>query len=235
VATRGPGHPRSVELGTALSAGWASGISMYGVAALLGIAGRLGWTDSPGWLEHPLVIGLALVLFAVELVVDKIAVLDSGWDAVHTVLRPIAGAALASGADHVDLSPAALAAAGAALAFSAHGAKAATRLLVNASPEPFSNVIVSLGEDGLVATLMALALAAPEVALAITVVLAVASTVLAIVLVRSVRRVWRGIRVRGLDRGLGRGRRHAPSSGSPSASSAAATSGQQTTRSIWRG
>jgi hypothetical protein len=191
VATRGPGHPRSVELGTALSAGWASGISMYGVAALLGIAGRLGWTDSPSWLEDPWVIGFALVLFVVELVVDKIAVLDSGWDAVHTLLRPVAGALLTSGADHVDLSPAALAAAGAGLAFSAHGAKAATRVVVNASPEPFSNVLVSLGEDGLVATLMALALAAPEVALVVTLVLAVASTVVAVALLRTARRVWR--------------------------------------------
>src|SRR5687767_1246495 len=66
------GIPASVELGTALSAGWASGISMYGVGALLGIAGRLGWTDSPSWLEHPVVIGLALALAALEFVVDKI-------------------------------------------------------------------------------------------------------------------------------------------------------------------
>jgi hypothetical protein len=171
---------------------------MYGVAALLGIAGRLGWTDSPSWLEDPWVIALALVLFAVELVVDKIAVLDSGWDAVHTVLRPVAGAVLASGADHVDLSPAELAAAGAALALSAHGAKAATRIVVNASPEPFSNVVVSLGEDGLVATLMALALAAPEVALVVTLVLAVVSTVVAVVLFRTARRVWRRIASRGV-------------------------------------
>jgi hypothetical protein len=178
---------------------------MYGVAALLGIAGRLGWTDSPGWLEHPVVIGLAVALFALEFVVDKIAVLDSGWDFVHTALRPVAGALLASGADDVDLSTSALLAAGAALALSAHGAKAAARLVVNTSPEPFSNVIVSLGEDGLVASLMALALAEPEVALVITLILAVVSGVVVFVVFRTARHAWRRLAAR--RPAMSRGRR----------------------------
>jgi hypothetical protein len=196
------GHRSCVDLGTALSASWASGISMYGVAALLGISGRVGWTDSPEWLEDGRVIGLALVMFMLELVVDKIPVLDSGWDAVHTVLRPIVAAAIATGAQDVDAGSLTLGSVGALLGLSAHAAKAAVRLAVNASPEPFSNVIVSLAEDGLVATLMAVALAAPEVALVVTFVLAVASTAFAVVLFRSARRVWR----RGGRRNQGRGR-----------------------------
>lgn len=163
---------------------------MYGVAALLGIAGRLDWTDAPAWLQETWVIAVALALFAVEFVIDKIAAVDSVWDLVHTALRPAAGALLLGGAD-LDGPMLAQAAGGAALALTSHTAKATLRGLVNTSPEPFSNVAVSLGEDGLVASLMALALARPEIALAVTVVLVVLSIVTTVVLFRFLRRFVR--------------------------------------------
>ena len=78
-----------MDLGTAVASSFSAGISMYGVIALLGIAGRLDWISGNLALEQPWVIALALVLFAVEFVVDKIALLDTVWDGVHTVLRPV--------------------------------------------------------------------------------------------------------------------------------------------------
>ena len=176
-----------MDLGTAVAGAWSSGISMYAVAAILGIGGRLDWVDSPDFLQRPWVIVAALVLFAIEFVVDKVSYLDSTWDAVHTFLRPVAGALLLEGSD-AEANTVTLAASGAALAFVADGAKAATRVVVNASPEPFSNVLVSFAEDGLVAALMTLALAVPEVAFVVALVLAALSAVFIIVVVRSGRR-----------------------------------------------
>ena len=183
-----------MDLGTALASSWSAGISLYGVLALLGIAGRVGWVDSAPFLEQTWVIVGALVLFAVELVVDKVALLDTVWDAVHTVLRPAAGALLAASAPDVELPTWGLVLAGGGLALSSHAAKASARALVNASPEPASNVVVSTVEDVVVAGVMALALAFPEVALAVTVVLGVLSTVTAVLLFQASRAVWRKLR-----------------------------------------
>lgn len=188
-----------MDVGTAAAGAWSSGISMYFVAALLGLAGRWDWVTSPDWLQDPWVIGGALVLAVVELVVDKIAWLDSAWDAVHTVLRPIAGAAVFSSAGDDGTSFGAIAT-GALLALSAHAAKASVRAAVNASPEPVSNVVVSTTEDGLVAALMALAIAYPTAALVVTGVLAVASVATAVVLVRTIRRLQLRLRARRLAR-----------------------------------
>jgi hypothetical protein len=168
---------------------------MYGVAAVLGIGGRLDWLTTPEWLQRWWVIAAALVLFAVEFVVDKVPAVDSTWDAVHTALRPTAGAVLLGGAD-ADAGTIALAAAGGVLALSSHSAKTVLRAFVNTSPEPFSNAAVSLTEDGLVAVLMAFAIANPEVALVLTLVLFVASIVVTFVLLRFARRLWRAWRLR---------------------------------------
>ena len=177
-----------MELGTTVSSAWSAGISMYAVAAILGIAGRLEWVESPSFLQRPFVIGAALFLFAVELVVDKISYVDSAWDAVHTFIRPLAGALLVGTTD-TSTGTVALAVCGATLALLAHGAKASTRLVVNTSPEPVSNVIVSLAEDGLVAALMILALTAPAVALAITLVLAALSAIIVFAVARRARQM----------------------------------------------
>ena len=157
-----------MDLGTAIASSFSAGISMYGVIALLGIASRLDWISGDSVLEQPWVIGLALVLFAVEFVVDKIALLDTVWDGIHTVLRPLAGALILGVAPEQALPVPVALGVGAGLALISHSAKASTRLLVNASPEPVSNVVVSTAEDGLVAALMALAFANPEVCLLYT-------------------------------------------------------------------
>jgi Domain of unknown function (DUF4126) len=136
---------------------------------------------------------VASALFVVELVIDKISYLDSAWDSVQTFIRPLAGALLLDASD-ASASTIALSIAGATLALLAHGAKASTRVLVNLSPEPVSNVVVSSTEDGIVAGLMTFALTLPEVALVLALVLATLSGVLLFVVVRSGRRVLRGRR-----------------------------------------
>jgi hypothetical protein len=161
-------------LGAALALAVASGLSLYGTVFVAGLAIRLGWVQlastwtSFGVLADPVVLGVAGVLFAVEFLADKVPLVDSVWDAVHTVIRPVGGALLASRALG-ELSPVAevlalLLLGGATLA--THAAKATTRLAVNASPEPVSNVLVSLTENGVVALAVWLALTHPLLALA---------------------------------------------------------------------
>ena len=183
-----------MDLGTAVGSAWSAGISLYGVCALLGIAGRLDWIDGPRFLEQTWVIGVALALFAVELVIDKIAIADSIWDAAHTFIRPIGGAAITSLAPGQELPLPLLLALGALLALSSHSAKASARAMINLSPEPASNIVASVIEDGLVGFVMALAIAYPRVALVLTIVLAIASSIVAIVLFRSTRAAWRRLR-----------------------------------------
>jgi hypothetical protein len=185
-----------VDIGTAMGAGWSSGISVYGVVALVGVAGRFDWIEAPSFVEQWWVIAVAVVMFLVEFVIDKIALVDSVWDGVHTVIRPAVGGYLMSTATDTDLSVPALAVSGVLLALSSHGAKASTRLFVNTSPEPVSNVAVSLGEDGLVFAVMALAITRPEVAIVVVALLTVASVVAAFVLYRLARRLGRRLRAR---------------------------------------
>ena len=182
-----------MDVGTAVASAFSAGISMYGVLALLGIAGRLEWIDAPELLERPGVIVVMAALFVVELVVDKIAWLDSVWDVVHTFLRPAAGALIMAIAPDQTLPVPVALGIGAALALTSHGAKASTRALVNTSPEPVSNVVVSTTEDGLVALLMALAITYPVVAGVLTLILflcAIGVILAARHLVRRVKRKW---------------------------------------------
>ena len=138
----------SLAMGTA----WTSGINLYATVAALGIAGQMDLVDLPQNLQvvmHPAVIAVACVMYLIEFFADKIPYVDSGWDALHTFIRVPAGAILAArslGDMNPGLEFAALLAGG-TLAFTAHGAKAATRLAINASPEPFSNWIASFTED----------------------------------------------------------------------------------------
>jgi hypothetical protein len=138
----------SLAMGTA----WTSGINLYATVAALGIAGQMDLVDLPQNLQvvmHPAVIAVACVMYLIEFFADKIPYVDSGWDALHTFIRVPAGAILAArslGDMNPGLEFVALLAGG-TLAFTAHGAKAATRLAINASPEPFSNWIASFTED----------------------------------------------------------------------------------------
>ncbi len=177
-----------------MGAGWSSGISVYGVVAVVGIAGRSGWIEAPSFVEHWWVIAAAVTLFLAEFVIDKIALVDSAWDTVHTFIRPAVGGYLMSTATDTELSVPALAVSGVLLALSSHSAKASTRLVVNASPEPVSNVAVSAAEDGLVFAVMALAISRPELAIVIVALLSFASVVVAIVLYRIARRIGRRLR-----------------------------------------
>ena len=126
-----------VALAAAL--GWASGLRLYAVVFITGAIGWLGWVTLPAGLsllQHPVVLGASFLMFLMEFVADKIPGLDSLWDAVHTFVRIPAGAALAA---------------------TAHTAKATTRAAVNTSPEPFSNIGMSLAGDAAVPAMLWLA------------------------------------------------------------------------------
>ena len=135
-----------------MGASWVSGINLYAAVATLGLLGRFADLKLPGDLDvvtNWWVIGVALVLFVVEFVADKIQLVDSLWDIIHTFIRIPAGAVLAATAfgdfdRRVQVIALML---GGGLALSSHGTKAATRALINTSPEPFSNIVVSLSED----------------------------------------------------------------------------------------
>lgn len=185
-------------IGLLAGTGWASGVNLYGVVLLLGILGRTGITDLPAVLVRTDVLIAAAVLYAVEFVVDKVPILDSIWDVVHTVVRPL-GAALLGGVLAGELetvSQVGAAASSGALALVSHTVKASARAAVNTSPEPVSNSIVSLGEDGLVAGVVLLAVSYPLVALGVVVVLVVAGTAAFVLAVRALRRSWRSRRER---------------------------------------
>lgn len=182
-----------MDLGTLMASSWSSGISLYGVAAVLGIAGRLDWISAPPILEEPWVIAVAVVLFGIEFVVDKIALLDTAWDAAHLFIRPIGSAAIAAVAPGQTLPLPVLVGLGAVMALSSHAAKATGRMFVNTSPEPFSNVIVSSLEDVLWAIVMAIAIAYPVAAGVVAAVLTIVCAVAAFFLYRAVRAVWRRV------------------------------------------
>lgn len=134
---------------------WASGVNLYAAILTLGVLGATGNMTLPPDLQiltHPLVIGASGFMFFVEFFADKMPGVDNGWDAVHTFIRIPGGALLAAGAIG-DVNPAlTLAAAilGGGLAASSHAAKAGSRVLINASPEPFTNWAASIAEDAAV-------------------------------------------------------------------------------------
>ena len=142
-------------LAIAAALGWASGLRLYAVVFLTGLAGHLGWVQLPAglqMLQSYAMLGASGLMLFVEFFADKIPGLDSLWDMVHTVVRIPAGAALAAAVFGADQSSWAMAAAlmGGTLAATSHVAKATTRAAVNTSPEPFSNVAMSLFGDSVV-------------------------------------------------------------------------------------
>lgn len=176
---------------------WAAGVRLYGVAFFAGLLGRLGVVALPGDLQalsHPLVIGIAGVLFFVEFFIDKIPGVDSLWDVIHTFIRIPAGAALVAmslgqGADPAWLMGAGLL--GGSLAGTAHFAKAGSRALINTSPEPFTNWAASFGEEVSVAGGLWLAFTHPHLFLAVLALLVVACFWLIARLWRSLARLFR--------------------------------------------
>lgn len=178
--------------------GWASGLNLYLVTLLLGAAGRFGWADIPAALSRLDVMVVAGVLFVVEFAVDKIPYLDNLWDAIHTVVRPLGAAALGAVlvGDAPNIGTAMGAAVAGALALDAHAAKATTRVVANTSPEPFSNIGLSLAEDLGVGLVMVLALTNPVATLVVVSVLLVAATAITVWLFRVARRGWARVRDR---------------------------------------
>jgi hypothetical protein len=165
-------------LGVALGTSFASGLNLYATIAAAGFFQRFGIVELPPSLHilaHPVVLGIATVLFLVEFVADKIPVVDTAWDAVHTFIRPPAAMVLAySSFGSVPESwklGAALLAGGVAL--TSHGAKASTRAAANTSPEPVSNWLLSLGEDAVAIFLSWMAAEHPILTAGIVVVLVV--------------------------------------------------------------
>jgi hypothetical protein len=184
----------------AAALGWASGIRLYLVVFITGLAGMLGWLPLPSGLhvlQHPaMLVGSGFMLF-VEFFADKIPGVDSLWDMVHSVIRVPAGAALAAGVFGADSATMGSVAGllGGALAATSFATKASTRAAVNTSPEPFSNIAVSLVEDGVVMGMMWLATNHP-IAFGITLfIVLVLSVWLLIVLVKYLKAVYKRISV----------------------------------------
>jgi hypothetical protein len=183
-------------VGRTMGFSFAAGINLYATVAVIGLAGRFGWVALPeqfAVFDNDFVIGTALVLYVVEFVADKVPWVDSLWDAIHTLIRPVGGALIAVAALG-EASPAAeglVALLGGTIAAGTHFTKAGTRAVANTSPEPFSNWALSLAEDVFVVGLSALAMTYP-VAAAVVVAIGVAIMVwFAAWIVRAVRRRWR--------------------------------------------
>ncbi|MFB6957129.1 DUF4126 domain-containing protein [Streptomyces sp. NPDC056309] len=176
------------------TSGWASGINAYAVVLLLGVFGATGLSDDvPGTLQRPEVLIAAGVLFLLEAVADKIPYVDSVWDTAHTVIRPVAGAwvgALLAGQSG-SLSDVTAGLVGGGTALASHLVKAGTRMAVNTSPEPVSNMVVSLAEDLGVAGLVTFAIFHPVAAAVVAGVLLLAGAVIVAFLVSRIRRFLR--------------------------------------------
>ena len=180
-------HTLALTMGIA----WASGINLYAAVAVLGLAGNAGYVHLPDTLaivEDPLVIIAACFMYCVEFFADKVPGVDSTWDALHTFIRIPAGAMLAAGAvGNVD--PALAVAAGlvgGGITAATHATKAGTRMLINTSPEPFSNWFASITEDLAVFAGLWAALAHPVIFLILLVLFLLALWWL-------LPKVWRGV------------------------------------------
>ena len=175
--------------------GWASGFRLYAVVFLTGLAGVMGWLVLPPGLQllqHPATLVASGCMLFVEFFADKIPGLDSLWDIVHSVVRIPAGAALAAGALGADSGTMTLVAAllGGSLAATSQAAKTTTRAAINTSPEPFSNVVASLFEDGLVIAALWLATTNPIVFGLVLVVVVVLMWIITWLLIKFLKAVF---------------------------------------------
>lgn len=182
-------------LGIAMGSAWLSGINLYATVLTLGLLQRWNVAHLPGdlsVLSHTWVIITAGSLFAVQFIADKIPAVDSVWDVLHTFIRVPAGAILAATAfAHFNPEIRAMALLiGGGIALTSHGAKSATRLAANTSPEPVSNVLLSLAGDGLAVGGSLLAVSHPLVILMIVGVAVLASLFVFRWIYRSLRRIF---------------------------------------------
>ena len=179
-------------LSLTMGAAWASGINLYATIVVLGGLGMAEVVSLPEGLHilmHPAVIGAAVIMYFVEFFADKIPAVDTTWDAVHTFIRIPLGALLAAGAVG-DVNPAISIAAmllGGGLAATTHTAKAGTRVLINASPEPFTNMAASVTEDVAVVGGLWAALNYPVLFIALLV-------IFLLLLAWLMPKIWRGVK-----------------------------------------
>jgi hypothetical protein len=182
-----------ITLGRTLGFAFAAGVNLYATVAILGLAAKYGWVALPAQYDifnNDIVIGTAIALYLIEFLADKIPYVDSLWDMIHTVIRPVGGALIAV-TTVGDASPTVeglAALMGGLVAAGSHLTKTSTRAMANASPEPFSNWILSFTEDVFVVGLGLLALNYPVAALVVALVLIGLVAAFATVIVRTVRR-----------------------------------------------
>jgi hypothetical protein len=179
-------------LGRTMGFSLAAGVNLYATVAILGLASRYHWVQLPDQFkvfDNPWIIGAAFVLYAVEFVADKVPWVDSIWDSVHTLIRPVGGAviAVASLGDASPVMTGGIALLGGLVSASSHATKAGTRVAANTTPEPFSNWFLSLAEDGFVIGLSFLTLKFPLVALGV-------SVVIVVLIVLTARSIWKWLR-----------------------------------------
>jgi hypothetical protein len=182
--------------GRTMGFSFAAGINLYATVAILGLASRYGWVALPPQFQafdNNWIIGTALTLYVIEFVADKIPWVDSVWDAVHSVIRPLGGAVIAvtTLGEASTTTETMVALFGGALAASTHFTKSGTRVMANASPEPFSNWALSIGEDLFVVGLGFLALKYPAAAAVVVIVCLAIIVVLSAWIIKAVRRRFR--------------------------------------------
>jgi len=183
-------------LGFAMGSAWLSGLNLYVTVLTLGLLQRFHVAQLPGdlgYLSHTWILVTAGLLYAVEFVADKIPAVDSVWDMIHTFIRIPAGAVLAATAfAHFDPGVRMIALlVGGGIALSSHGTKAATRLAANASPEPFSNAILSLVGDALTVGGTLLMAVHPAVLVGVVLVAVIISVLFFRWVMQSLRRLFR--------------------------------------------
>jgi hypothetical protein len=188
------------SLSLAFSSGWASGVNAYLVVLVLGIADRVGnLAQVPDVLGRWEVLGIAAFMYAMEFVADKIPYVDSTWDVISTAIRPTVGAVIgvlvAGDVDTLDQAVSGTVGGGTALA--SHLVKAGSRLAINASPEPVSNIVASLAEDVAVLGVVWFAIEHPRAAAAIAAAFLAVGLVLLYFVAKLVRRGWRRWKGRG--------------------------------------
>jgi hypothetical protein len=183
-------------LGISMGSAWLSGINLYATVLTLGLLQRFHLAHLPGDLEilsHTWILVAAGILFTLQFIADKVPAVDSLWDAIHTFIRVPAGAILAATAfAHFDPKIRLLALlVGGGVALSSHSTKTATRLTANMSPEPFSNILLSLLGDVLTIGGTILMTVHPVVLLCLVIIAVVVSILLCRWLYRTLRRIFR--------------------------------------------
>jgi hypothetical protein len=181
------------SLSLAFTGGWASGINAYLLVLVLGIADRLGdVAEIPDVLGRWDVLAVAALMFALEFVADKIPYVDSTWDAISTLIRPTVGAVIGVllAGDATSLEQAVLGVVGGGTALASHLVKAGSRLAINTSPEPVTNIAASLAEDVAVLGVVWFAIEHPRAAAGIAGLLLAGGLIVLLLLARLVRRGW---------------------------------------------